>query len=76
MVGRIMSKTNKTTILVFNDTDKELIVRINIAGAMPTVAKVQPRKQIAVFMKSNKIFFKIWNDNVIMFQDRGGESES
>lgn len=61
--------TKKTTIKVLNDTNKELVVRQNIRGMLPTTVKVQPRKAVAVFMRTDEIFLKVWNGNVIMLKD-------
>jgi len=61
-------KDKRTMIKVFNDTDKPLIIR-----TPPTAHKLEPRKMCAVFIDGNKVFFKIWNDNTIMFRKEGGE---
>lgn len=58
-------------IKFFNDTNKPMTVRINIADCLPTVKQVKPQKTIAVFTRSSEVFVKVWEDNVILFQDIG-----
>jgi len=62
-----------TKIIVFNDTDEELTVRVNVKDTLPSLVKVEPSKRIVLSMRTSEIFFKIWNGNVIMFQDNRAE---
>ena len=59
------------SVLFFNDTDKPITLRLNIANTIPTVVTVEPQSQMALFMKTDTLLFKIWPDNVVMVQDRG-----
>lgn len=69
-------REKSVTVRVFNDTDEPLKVKI-VSGLKPALVTVQPQKQIAVFMRSNILFFKIWNNNMVMFKEVGeNEAES
>ena len=59
------------SVLFFNDTDKPITLRLNIADTIPTVVTVEPQSQKALFMRTDTLLFKIWPDNVVMVQDRG-----
>ncbi len=63
--------STKTNVLFFNDTDKPITLRLNIANTIPTVVTVEPQKQKALFMRTDTLLFKIWPDNVVLVQDRG-----
>jgi len=65
----------RTRIHVFNDTDKPLTVRINIVETQPNVITVEPQKQAMIFLKSDDVFFKVWKDNVVLFQDVAKKGE-
>jgi len=59
------------SVLFFNDTDKPITLRLNIADTIPTVITVEPQTIKALFMRTDTLLFKIWPDNVVMVQDRG-----
>jgi len=48
-----------------------MTLRLNITGVLPTVVTIKPKQQKALFMRTNTLLFKIWNDNIVMVQDRG-----
>jgi len=55
-----MDKT--TTIVILNDTNKPLTVRLP-----PTAHIIQPNKMAFININNKEIFFKIWEDNTILF---------
>jgi len=57
------------TLQIFNDTQKELTLRINIKDSLPSVTKVEPQHIKAVFMQTEEVLIKLWNDNVLLVQD-------
>lgn len=52
---------DKTTIVVLNDTDEALIVRMP-----PTNVPIEPHKMKAIFIEGHNVFLKIWKDNYIL----------
>jgi len=58
-------------VLFFNDTDKPITLRLNIADTIPTIVTVEPQSQKALFMRTDTLLFKIWPDNVVLVQDGG-----
>lgn len=63
----------KCIIRIFNDTSKPLTVRL-VSGfeLYPRFITLQPQKQIAVFMKTTKVFLKVWDNNLIMLKEEEG----
>ena len=66
---KLESFSKKPIIRVCNDTNAPLVVRLNLLHTLPSVVNVQPQKEVAFFMRSNQIFFKVWPNNVVMFMD-------
>jgi len=60
-----------TAIRVFNDTTKTWIVRIVTKDNIPTSTAVQPQKSILANTQSEELLVKLWNNNVLLVQDRG-----
>lgn len=56
-------------IQFLNDTTEDITVRINLMNAQPRAVTVKPQKMIAIFPKSTDVLVKVWDNNVVLFQD-------
>lgn len=63
-----MTEEKRTEIIVLNDTSKDLVVR-----RPPTSHKIAPKKMTVEFVKGNRVFLKIWDDNVILLSEKPEE---
>lgn len=69
----------KQKIQFFNDTEKNMTVRLNIAGTPPSAKQVKSKEGLLINMRSDMILVKLWEydlgengtEKILMFQDRG-----
>ena len=59
-----------TDLYVLNDTTKELILRVNLKDALPSVTKVKPLNTKLIKVQSEDVLVKLWDNNVLLIQER------
>ena len=73
MLNEAADKKQTVAIRVLNDTGKELTVRLLPPNTTPDLKPcvIQPLKMAAVFVKNNKVFLKVWDNNTILLCEDG-----
>jgi len=59
-----------TNLRIFNDTTKELVLRVNLRSASPSWVKVKPLDSKIIKVQSEEVLVKLWDNNVLLIQER------
>ena len=73
MLKEAADKKRTLSVRILNDTTKPLTIRLAPPNTTPDLKPrvIEPLKMAAVFLEGNKVFLKVWNDNVILLCEDG-----
>lgn len=59
-----------TKLTIFNDTKQTLLLRINRNNTLPTQSYIPTLHHRVVEIDTEEVFLKLWNDNVLLIQEK------